>query len=155
MSEPFDLNSILGQAMEMQQQLLAAQAEAAGAEVTGSAGGGAVEVTVTGGMDFRRVTIRPDAVDPDDVAMLEDLVLAALNDAMTQIGDLQQSSLGGLDLGELPDLGGLGGIGGLGGPEGPAGTGPGGGFSLDALVEGGVVDAEVVEDDEPGSADRS
>ncbi|MCU0309887.1 MAG: YbaB/EbfC family nucleoid-associated protein [Acidimicrobiales bacterium] len=151
MSESFDLNAILGQAMEMQQQLLAAQAQAAEAEITGSAGGGAVEVTVTGGMDFRQVTIRPDAVDPDDVAMLEDLVLAALNDAMNQIGEMQQSSLGGLD------LGGLGGIGGLGGPEGPAGTGPGGGFSLEALMGSEPVEAEVVEtgDDEPGPTDRS
>ncbi len=140
MSDSFDLNAILGQAMEMQQQLLDAQAQAAEAEVTGHAGGGAVAITVSGGMEFRRVEIRPDAVDPDDVPMLEDLVLAALNDAMTQIGEMQQSSLGGLDLGGLPDLGGLGGIAGLGGPEGPAGTGPGGGFSLGALMDSGAIE---------------
>ena len=150
MSDSFDLNAILGQAMEMQQQLLEAQAQAAEAEVTGHAGGGAVAITVSGGMEFRRVEIRPDAVDPDDVTMLEDLVLAALNDAMTQIGEMQQSSLGGLDLGALPDLGGMGGLGGLGGP-----AAPGEGFSLDALPDLGIVDAEVVDDDTGPGADRA
>ena len=146
MSDPLDLNAILGQAMEMQQQLLAAQAEAADAEVTGHAGGGAVSITVTGALDFRRVEIRPDAVDPDDVTMLEDLVLAALHDAMAQIGDLQQSSLGGLDLGGLPDLGGLGGIGGLGGPA-PE-------FSIEAAADDGILDAEVIEDGDSGADSR-
>ncbi len=147
MSDSFDLNAILGQAMEMQQQLLAAQSQAAETEITGRAGGGAVSITVSGGMEFRRVEIRPDAVDPDDVAMLEDLVLAALNDAMVQIGEMQQSSLGGLDLGALPDLGGIGGLGGLGGPDAP-----GGGLSLDGLSDLGIVDAEVLAD-EDGDAD--
>ena len=49
-----------------------------------------MRITVTGGLEFRRVEIRPDAVDPDDVEMLQDLVLAALHDAMAQVGDLQQ-----------------------------------------------------------------
>lgn len=145
MNDSLDLNALLGQAMEMQQQLLDAQAEAAGAEVTGQAGGGAVSVTVTGGLDFRSVTIRPDAVDPDDVEMLEDLVLAALNDAMSQLGELQQSSLGGLD------MGGLGGSGGLPG----AGAG---GLDMGALL-GGAIDAESSddgpEDDDGGDPPRS
>ena len=85
MSDQFDLNALLSQAMDMQSQLMEAQASAAEAEVTGSAGGGAVEITVTGSMQFLDVTISPDAVDPDDVTMLEDLVLAALNDAVAQI----------------------------------------------------------------------
>jgi DNA-binding YbaB/EbfC family protein len=154
-SDPLDLNAILGQAMEMQQQLLAAQAEAAEAEVTGHAGGGAVAITVTGGLEFRRVEIRPDAVDPDDVGMLEDLVLAALHDAMAQIGDLQQSSLGGLDLGGLPDIGGLGGFGGLGGPGAELG---GGVFADEAFGDDEILDAEVIEDTEdppaPGGPTR-
>jgi DNA-binding YbaB/EbfC family protein len=147
-SDPLDLNAILGQAMEMQQQLLAAQAEAAEAEVTGHAGGGAVAITVTGGLEFRRVEIRPDAVDPDDVGMLEDLVLAALHDAVAQIGDLQQSSLGGLDLGGLPDIGGLGGFGGLGGP----GAELGGASAGESFGDDEILDAEVIEDtdDPPG-----
>ena len=90
--------------MEMQQQLLEAQAEAAEAVVEGQAGGGAVTVRVTGAMVFQSVTIAPAAVDPDDVDLLQDLVLAALNDAMDQVARLQQSSMGGLD---LADVGGL------------------------------------------------
>jgi DNA-binding YbaB/EbfC family protein len=146
-SDSFDLNSLLGQAMEMQQQLMAAQAEAAQAEVTGTSGGGAVRITVTGGLDVRAVEIRPDAVDPDDVGLLEDLVLGALNDAMDQLGQLQQSSLGGLDLGGVPGLGDL--AGGLGG-----GTGGGpaqaleGSFSLEAFMEADVVDDDDLDDED-------
>ena len=138
MNESLDLNAILGQAMEMQQQLLEAQAAAANAEVTGHAGGGAVTVTVTGGLEFRSITIRPDAVDPDEVEMLEDLVLAALQDAMSQLGELQQSSLGGLDMGAL---GGLGEPGGLPGAGGPAG------FDMGALLGGGVVETDATDTD--------
>jgi hypothetical protein len=86
---------LLSQAMEMQQQVMAAQAEAADTEVEGSAGGGVVRVVVTGAMEFRSVHIDPAAVDPDDVTMLQDLVLAALHDAVDQINRLQEQSLGG------------------------------------------------------------
>lgn len=123
MSDQFDLNAMLSQAMEMQSQLMEAQAEAAQAEITGRAGGGAVEITVTGSMQFLDVSISPDAVDPDDVGMLEDLVLAALNDAIAQIDALQRSSIGTLDLGALGAIPGFadagggvpGGLPGLGG----------------------------------------
>lgn len=91
-----DLSQLLQQAQAMQQQLMEAQAEAAEQVVEGVAGGGVVKVTVTGGMDFRSVTIDPSAVDPDDVEMLEDLVLAAIHDAVARVNDLQQQSLGGL-----------------------------------------------------------
>ena len=80
----------------MQEHLLAAQAAAAEEEHEGVAGGGAVRVTVTGGMEFRSVKIRPDAVDPDDVEMLEDLVLAALHEAVGKVNARQQEALGGI-----------------------------------------------------------
>ena len=98
-----DLGALMEQASQMQTQLLAAQQEAAETAVEGVAGGGAVRIEVTGGYEFRSVTIDPAAVDPEDVEMLQDLVLAALNHAVEQIGDLQQDSidLGGLDLGGL------------------------------------------------------
>jgi DNA-binding YbaB/EbfC family protein len=99
----FDLSSL----MDSAQQLVAAQQQAAAREVVGRAGGGKVEVAVTGGGEFRRVTISPDVVDRDDVAMLEDLVLAALRDAMAQVNEAQSSALGGFDLGNLGGLGGL------------------------------------------------
>lgn len=100
-----DLGALLEQAQQMQAHLLEAQAAAAEQVVEGQAGGGAVKVQVTGGMDFRRVTIDPTAVDPDDVEMLQDLVLAAVRDAAARAADVSQSALGGLG-----SLGGLGGL---------------------------------------------
>ncbi len=103
-----DMGALFAQASKMQEQLMAAQQEAAEALVEGVAGGGVVKIRVTGTMEFQSVTIDPSAVDPDDVEMLQDLVLAALHDAVAQVGELQQGSmgLGGLDLGGL-DLGDL------------------------------------------------
>lgn len=105
-----DFGSLLGAASQM----FDAQAEAAAAVVIGRAGGGAVRITASGGGEFSKVEISPDAVDPDDIATLEDLVLAALRDAMAQVNDLQSGALGGLDLGSIQGM--LGGLGGLGGP---------------------------------------
>jgi nucleoid-associated protein EbfC len=111
MTDQFDLGKLLAQAQEMQQRLLDAQAEAADAVFEGQAGGGAVTVSVTGGLAFQSVTIRPDAVDPDDVEMLEDLVLAAIRDAVAQMQVAQKGAMGDLGLGL--DSGALGGLGGL------------------------------------------
>ncbi len=96
-----NMNELLKQAQKMQEQLLAARAEAETQEVEGQAGGGVVKVRVTGGMEFRAVTIDPSAVDPDDVSMLEDLVLAAIRDAVTKAGQISEKAMGGLDLGGL------------------------------------------------------
>ena len=103
MADVPDMSALLQQAQQMQQQLLAAQAEAAEQVHEGTAGGGAVRVTVTGGMEFQSVTIRPDAVDPDDVEMLQDLVLAAVREAVASVNAAQQNALGGI-------AGGLGGL---------------------------------------------
>jgi len=114
--QPFDLNALLAQAMEMQEQLSAAQDEIAHTVVEGQAGGGAVVVEVTGGFEFRSVRIRPEAVDPDDVELLQDLVLAALRDAVGRIGALQAASVGGLGA-ALGAAGGLDGLLGFGGGD--------------------------------------
>ena len=116
--QPLDMNSLLQQAQQMTQQLMAAQAEAAAQVHEGQAGGGVVRIAVTGGFEFKSVTIDPSAVDPDDVEMLEDLVLAALNDAVARIGESQGDGLdlGGMGLGGM-DIGGL--LGGGGGALGP------------------------------------
>lgn len=106
-----DLGGMLTQAMEMQSQMMAAQASAAEQLVEGQAGGGAVRISVTGGLDFRGVHISPEAVDPDDVDLLQDLVLAALHDAVTKLDVLQRQSMGGI--GDLLGGAGLGDIGGL------------------------------------------
>jgi nucleoid-associated protein EbfC len=99
-----DLNAILAQAQAMQEQLMAAQAEAAERVVEGQSGGGVVRIEVTGGGEFRSVTIAPEAVDPDEVGMLEDLVLAALHDASAKMGEVQQGAMGSLGLGGLGGL---------------------------------------------------
>jgi len=103
-----DLGALLGAAQSMQAQMLEAQEQLAATVVEGNAGGGAVRVEVTAGMEFRSVHIDPSAVDPDDPTLLEDLVLAALHEAVAGVNRLQAeaSPLGGLDLGGM-DLGGL------------------------------------------------
>ncbi|MHB8671827.1 MAG: YbaB/EbfC family nucleoid-associated protein [Acidimicrobiales bacterium] len=103
-----DMGSLLAQAQRMQEQLLAAQQVAADQRVEGQAGGGAVRVEVTGSGEFLAVRIERAAVDPDDVEMLEDLVLAAIHDAMAKVAELSRQAMGGLDLGGL--AGGLGGV---------------------------------------------
>lgn len=102
-----DMSALLEQAQQMSQQLMAQQAAAQEAEVEGQSGGGAVKIRMTGGGQFLSVQIAPTAVDPDDIEMLEDLVLAALNDAVANAaGLMQQPDLGGIDLGSM-GLGGL------------------------------------------------
>jgi len=103
----FDLGALLGAAQSMQEQLLAGQQRIMGTVIEGQAGGGAVRVSVTGGYDFQKVVIDPSAVDPDDVAMLEDLVLAALRDASTKVMALQNDANPLASLGDMGDLGGL------------------------------------------------
>jgi DNA-binding YbaB/EbfC family protein len=104
-----DMGALLEQAMEMQQQLVDAQTAAAEVVVEGQAGGGAVVVRVTAGLDFESVSIAKEAVDPDDVELLQDLVLAALRDAVDRVADVQRQSMGGLDLGSMSGMLGLGG----------------------------------------------
>lgn len=90
-----DMGSLLSMAGEMQEQMAQAQQQAAATNVEGSAGGGAVRITLTGAMECTAVAISPDATS--DVAMLEDLVLAALRDALTKARNIQQADpFGGL-----------------------------------------------------------
>ena len=91
--------NLLRQMQRMQQDMASAQAALAEETVEGSAGGGVVKATVSGTGDLRRVSISPDVVDPDDVEMLQDLVLAAVRDAVTQANELNREALGGLGLG--------------------------------------------------------
>lgn len=86
----------LGGLLEQAQQMMAAQAEAAEREVEGVAGGGVVRIRTTGNGQVLGVSIAPEVVDRDDVAMLEDLVLAALHDVNAQLAAIQQEALGSL-----------------------------------------------------------
>nr|WP_232433595.1 YbaB/EbfC family nucleoid-associated protein [Rhodococcus sp. AW25M09] len=94
--------SILQQAQQMQQQLMAAQAEIAETEVTGQAGGGLVVATVKGTGEVVGLTIDPKVVDPDDVETLQDLVIGAIADASKAAQSVASEKLG-------PLAGGLGG----------------------------------------------
>ena len=113
----FDLGGLLSQLGQVQQNLQQAQEAAAAQVVEGTAGGGAVKVRVTGGLEFQEVVIDRSVVDPEDVEMLQDLVLAAVRDAMDQASALTSNALGQAGLGGAGggiDLGGA--LGGLLGP---------------------------------------
>ena len=118
---PGGFGELLRQAQEMQDQLAEAQADAQAHIYEGKAGGGVVSVTVDGTMQFRSVRISPETVDPEDVGMLEDLVLAALHDAVEKVRAASFANMGGPGAGGLGAIGGmdlsglLGGAGGLGG----------------------------------------
>ncbi len=89
-----NMQQIMKQAQMMQRKLQEAQEQLAEEEVTGTAAGGMVEVTLKGNKTPVSITIKPEAVDPDDVEMLEDMVLAALNEAMKEADELSQELLG-------------------------------------------------------------
>jgi nucleoid-associated protein EbfC len=104
-----NLQQLLKQAQMMQEQVASAQAELAAAELTGTAGGGLVTVTMTGTGEVTGVKIDAKAVDPEDVETLEDLVLAAIHNAAEEVRALTEQKMG-------PVASGLGGLGGLGLP---------------------------------------
>lgn len=114
----FDIGALLSQLSQVQQDLRDAQEEAAAREVEGSSGGGAVKVRVSGALEFLEVKIDPSVVDPDDVEMLEDLVLAAVRDGLEKAGSLATNAIGSTGLGGISGLPGFPGLPGLGGHPG-------------------------------------
>jgi len=105
------MNNLMQQVGEMQEQMQKAQAELANETVEATAGGGMVTVTANGAGEIKQIKIDPKAIDPDDPEMLEDMVLAAVNEALRSAHSLQETKLGGLAGGALGGLGlpGLGG----------------------------------------------
>lgn len=91
--------------MEMQEAMNAAQEHVEAQEFTASVGGGAVEARVNGKKEVLAVTIKPEAVDPEDVEMLQDMVVSAVNEALRQAGEAMEKGMnnvtGGLNLGSL------------------------------------------------------
>jgi DNA-binding YbaB/EbfC family protein len=100
---PGNMNNLMKQAQRMQRQMAEKQEELESKEYTASAGGGAVEVTVSGKKELTNVKISPDACDPEDVEMLQDMIMAAVNEAMKQADDASAAAMGSL-------TGGLGGL---------------------------------------------
>ncbi|HEY8534070.1 MAG TPA: YbaB/EbfC family nucleoid-associated protein [Micromonospora sp.] len=88
------MQQLMKQAQKMQRQMVAAQEELAAAEVTGTAGGGLVTVTLSGAGQVKAVKIDPKVVDPEDVETLEDLVLAAIRNAHEEVQRLAEEKLG-------------------------------------------------------------
>lgn len=100
-----DMNKMMKQVAKMQRELAKAQEELAATTVEGSAGGGAVKVVLSGGGEAVEIKIDASAVDPDDMSLLEDLVLAAVNDGMRKQQELAQERLGPLTSGlNIPGL---------------------------------------------------
>ena len=133
MPQPPNLQRMLQQAQEMMAAQQEAQEALKSERVEASAGGGMVKVVASGDLRIQQLTIDPEAVDPEDVEMLQDLVLAAINQALTQAEELAaqklQGSGGGMadfdPMSALESLG-LGGLGGAGGPGGLPGGAPAG-----------------------------
>lgn len=107
-----NMNQMMKQVQKMQADMVAAQEQLAKETVQASAGGGMVTVTVTGDLDVKDIRIDPEAIDPEDPDLLQDMVLAAVNEAIRQAQELAATKMGGLTGGL--DLGGLGGMPGLG-----------------------------------------
>jgi nucleoid-associated protein EbfC len=104
-----NMQQMLKQVQKMQAEMVAAQEQLKDEVVEASAGGGMVTVKMSGDLDVKAVRIDPEAVDPDDVELLQDMVLAATNEAIRAAQELASQRLGGI-------AGGLGGAGGLGLP---------------------------------------
>jgi len=102
-NENVDFASIMQQAQQMQEQMVAAQADQATKTLIGKSGGGQVQVEVNGNGEFQKVSISPEVINPEDAEMLEDLILAAVRDASTQVNEIQIEALNGLGIPELDE----------------------------------------------------
>src|SRR5687767_15610478 len=106
------MNQMMKQVQQMQAEMLKAQEELKNEVVEASAGGGMVTVKISGDLDLKEIRIDPEAVDPEDVELLQDMVQAAVNEAIRSAQELAASKMGAATGG----LGGPGGLGGLGLP---------------------------------------
>ena len=106
-----NMADMLKQAQKMQQDAAALQEELEGREYTAVSGGGMVEVTVTGKHQLTSIKVNPEVVDPEDVEILEDMIMAAVNEAMRQADDTSAEEMekltGSMNLPEIPGMGGL------------------------------------------------
>ncbi|MBO5083123.1 MAG: YbaB/EbfC family nucleoid-associated protein [Lachnospiraceae bacterium] len=103
---PGNMNNLMKQAQRMQRQMEEQQKEMETKEFEAKAGGGAVSVTVTGSREVTKVVLDPEVVDPDDIEMLQDLIMAATNEALRMVDDANNQMMskmtGGMNLGGLP-----------------------------------------------------
>lgn len=100
--------NMMAKIQKMQEEMAATQQRVEESEFSTSAGGGAVEVTVSGKHEVKAIKMKPEVVDPDDIEMLEDLLLAALNEAMRKADEAMDSEMGKITGGmNIPGMGGL------------------------------------------------
>lgn len=103
---PGNMNNIMKQAQRMQRQMETAQKELEEKEFSAAAGGGAVEVVATGKKELKSITLSQEVVDPDDIEMLQDLIIAAVNEAFRKIDEESEKQMsgisGGLNMGGFP-----------------------------------------------------
>jgi nucleoid-associated protein EbfC len=102
-----NMNQMLRQVQKMQQDMMAAQEALKDEEVTATAGGGMVTVTVSGDQVVKAITIDPEAIDPEDPELLQDMVLAAVNEGLRSAQELAAKKMGGLTGGLDPSSLGL------------------------------------------------
>jgi len=108
MAQP-NMNQMMKQVQKMQADMMKAQEALANETIESSAGGGMVTVTITGDLQVKNIVIAAEAIDPEDPELLQDMVLAAVNEAIRQAQELAATRMGGLTGGM--DLGALGGMG--------------------------------------------
>ena len=99
-----NMNALMKQAQKMQKQMEEAQAALAEQVVETTSGGGAVKVTATGKKEIKEIKINPDVVDPDDVEMLEDLILSAVNEALRQVDEIANGAMSNIAGGNLAGM---------------------------------------------------
>ena len=93
---PGNMGNLMKQAQRMQRQMEEKQKELEAKDYTVTAGGGAVELVISGANEVKSLTIKPEAVDPDDVEMLQDLLVAAMNEALRTVASDKQATMGSL-----------------------------------------------------------
>ena len=101
---PGNMNNLMKQAQKMQKKMEETQAELENKTLETSSGGGVVKITINGKKELLDITIDPDAVDPDDVEMLQDLLLSAVNEALRQVDDMVQREMGKVMPAGMPGL---------------------------------------------------
>ena len=111
-----NMGAIMQQAQKMQRDIEVAKAEIDAMEVDATAGGGVVKIVISGTHEIKSLEIDPSAVDPEDVEMLQDMIMAAANEALRQVDAANQEMMNKYQngLGAMGGLGNLGGLGGLG-----------------------------------------
>lgn len=100
-----NMNDLMRQAQKMQQQMEAAQAELAEKEYTVSVGGGAIEITMKGKKEVTALNIKPEVVDPDDIEMLQDMLMGAVNEVIRKVEADSEQTMSRISGGAMPQLG--------------------------------------------------